>query len=145
MLMDAQSSGKLIKADTTGNPVAIDPPPPALVDLVAAKRKKISDACESAIISGFEFSSLGEVHRYPSDRDDQLNLSGTIQRSQLPLAQPDDVYPFKCSLNAAPMLFRPHSAAQIQQVGADAYNAIVSARVKTKYCKRKSPTRRRKC
>lgn len=120
---------KVMVPDVNGDPVIVDKTL-LFADLVVDKRKEISDACEAAILAGFESAALGDVHQYPSDRDDQLNLSGTIQRSQLPLAQPTDLYPFKCSLDGGAMVFRPHTAAQIQQVGADAYNAIVNARVK---------------
>lgn len=106
---------------------------PLAYDLESGKQSQsafIKMHCEAEIISGFQSTVLNTSHTYPSNEKDQLNLSGTVQRSLLPSAQPTDVYLFLCADANNIWEYRPHTAAQIQQVGADAYNHILEARVK---------------
>lgn len=55
-----------------------------------SKQKKIAELkrqCEAAITGGYQstvvLASTGEAHVYPTDRDDQLNMSGTANAAQL--------------------------------------------------------------
>jgi hypothetical protein len=82
------------------------------------------------ILSGFYSNALGDSYLYPSNDRDQVNLSGTIQKSLLSSAQPADYYLFLCADSNAAWDYRSHTAEQIQQVGVDAYNAILNARIK---------------
>lgn len=103
----------------------------AFADLKADKAFEIDAACEAAIIAGFASSALGAPHLYPAKQYDQLNLSGSVQKSTLPSALPDAVYPFMCADSAGVWEYRAHSAVQIQQVGSDAYDAIMAKRQKS--------------
>lgn len=91
----------------------------------AGKSEAIRKACEEAILAGFASSALGDQHHYPSDLEDQANLTASVMRSTLPGSNPDEVYPFKCLADDGVWAFRPHTAAQIQQVGRDGYAAIL--------------------
>lgn len=71
------------------------------------KLVELSQACETAIISGFESSALGTAHTYQSDRDDQLNLVGMVT------ANVDDY--FKC-FDGNTWDYRLHTASQLHQV-----------------------------
>ena len=94
------------------------------------KSKDISFSCEMFITSGFNSGGLGATYMYPSNRDDQLNLSGTIQRSSMPGVVPTDAFPFLCKSATNVWDYLQHTPAQIQQVGKDAYAHILNARVK---------------
>ncbi|MDR5170737.1 hypothetical protein IHQ56_02790 [Methylobacillus flagellatus] len=93
------------------------------------KSAEISRACRDEILNGFRSAALGSEHHYPAEPTDQINLSGTVQRSSLPGVIDEDVFPFLCEKQGV-WLFRDHSAAQIQQVGRDGYAAILAARQK---------------
>lgn len=102
-----------------------------IFDLIAAKSAKsevIRKACEEAILAGFPSSALGIQHHYPSDLEDQANLTASVIRSTLPDNDPDEIYPFKCMDASDIWDFRAHTAAQIQQVGRDGYAAILGYR-----------------
>lgn len=94
------------------------------------KSNEIRNACSNEILAGFSSNALGSAHLYPSNDKDQVNLSGTIQKSLLPSASIGDVYMFLCADINNVWAYRPHSATQIQQVGTDAYNAILNSRIK---------------
>jgi len=122
-------SAEWIPYSTDGIP-ALLATPPNFSDNKVEKSRVIETACSNEILAGFESSALGDVHVYPSDTYDQINLSGTILRSALPSAAPEDMYPFKCMDDAGVWDFRFHTAEQIQQVGDDAYDFILAARYK---------------
>lgn len=107
------------------------PPPP--FDINAArliKSNEISNSCEAFIVAGFTSNALGTIHTYPSNRDDQLNLSGTIQRSMMVGVLITDNFAFLCRNPEGIWGYVNHTPARIQQVGKDAYNHILNARVK---------------
>ncbi|WCL51433.1 DUF4376 domain-containing protein [Leptospira sp. GIMC2001] len=86
------------------------------VDLVKKKEflhNKVNFICSQKIVSGFTSSALGSVHTYDSDRDDQLNLIGSV-------SQGTDVY-YMCKNSENPPVpdYRQHTAQQIKQVLAD--------------------------
>ncbi|ABE50946.1 hypothetical protein [Methylobacillus flagellatus] len=94
----------------------------------SAKSEVIRKACEDAILAGFQSLALGSPHQYPSDLEDQANLSSSVMRSTLPDSDPDQLYPFKCRSIEGVWEFRSHTAAQIQQVGRDSYAVILGHR-----------------
>lgn len=100
-------------------------------DIAAARQLKateISSACETGIMAGFVSAALGDDHHYPADMTDQANLTASVMRSTLTADGPAEEYPFKCADGAGNWQFRPHTAAQIQQVGKDAYQHILGLR-----------------
>lgn len=101
-----------------------------MINLQNFKSSQITKQCASHILDGFVSGATGVNYRYPSNDRDQVNLSGTIQKSLLPGAQSSDYYPFLCADANGVWDYRLHTAAQIQQVGVDAYNAILNYRIK---------------
>lgn len=87
----------------------------------------ISAICKSTILAGFESSALGAGHHYPAKTTDQQNLASSVLASLLPGLPADWTTPFWCADSAGEWEFRPHTTAQIQQVGQDAKAAILWA------------------
>ncbi|MCK9818582.1 hypothetical protein M1B35_31795 [Pseudomonas sp. MAFF 302046] len=79
--------------------------------LYSSKTQSINYACETEITAGFWSEALGTAHQYGSQLDDQLNLTGVI------LAGADSLY--ACRDTEGVKDFRPHTAAQLRQVGDD--------------------------
>lgn len=98
-----------------------------LADAQSAQIAVLSAACQAQIYAGFDSAALGAVHHYPAKDKDQGNLSGSVVSSLLPGLPADWTTPFWCQDSAGAWAFVPHSAAQIQQVGADGKAAIVAA------------------
>lgn len=98
--------------------------------LKAEKSASITESCKNEIIGGFISNALGADYLYPNNAEDQTNLSGTVLMSTLPTQPPGAVYLFKCKSADGIWDFRPHTAAQVQQVGAASYAFILAARVK---------------
>ncbi|WP_055128633.1 hypothetical protein [Pseudomonas mediterranea] len=71
----------------------------------------ISAGCSAYIAGGFSSSALGEVYRYSSAIDDQVNLNAQV------LLGVDDLYP--CYDVDQVKAFRPHTIAQLQKVSHD--------------------------
>ncbi|MNM23666.1 hypothetical protein D3C81_340710 [compost metagenome] len=87
-------------------------PVPDSIEKVAARRyAEIDSACQQAITGGFESDALGAGHRYSSELDDQLNLTGAILRGV-------DM-PYACRDAAGFKAFRSHTTVQLRQVGDD--------------------------
>lgn len=82
-----------------------------LATLYEQKLQEINAGCNSHIESGFMSSALGEPHRYNSQMDDQINLTGMV------LSGLDASY--ACFDADQVKGFRPHTAAQLHQVGQD--------------------------
>lgn len=83
------------------------------LELTKAKKEKaikVNSECERLIVSGFTSSALGAPHEYQSQREDQLNLLGSVAGGV--------GGPFKCSLEGD-WQYRIHSAAEIAQVFSD--------------------------
>lgn len=103
------------------------------VDLSLYKRDKsrsILQACQLAIVSGFVSYALGQPYHYPSKTLDQQNLAASVLASYDPDNAPDWTTPFWCSDAAGEWAFRPHTAAQIREVGRDAKTAIIAYQFK---------------
>lgn len=75
------------------------------------KLQAIAADCAAYIAGGFNSIALGEVHRYSSAIDDQVNLNGQV------LLGMDDTYP--CYDADKVLAFRPHTIAQLQRVSYD--------------------------
>ena len=86
----------------------VDDIPATLVRRHAEQYQAVNAACEALITGGFWSSALGEPHRYSSQLDDQLNLTGAVLRGL-------DM-PYACSDEKGHKEFRPHSAQQLHQV-----------------------------
>lgn len=81
-----------------------------LAALQAKKLQLIGADCAAYLAGGFNSSALGEVYRYSSAIDDQVNLNGQV------LLGMDDAYP---CYDAEVLAFRPHTIAQLQKVSHD--------------------------
>lgn len=82
-----------------------------LADAYQVSTAAINTKCEATITGGFWSAALGERHQYSSQLDDQLNLTGVI------LAGLDSLY--ACRDEQGLKAFRPHTFAQLRQVGDD--------------------------
>lgn len=89
----------------------VDDIPATLVRVHQEQTERINSHCENALTGGFGSNALGAMHRYGSQTDDQLNLIGVI------LAGRDVLY--ACRDEAGTKDYRPHTFAQIRQVGDD--------------------------
>lgn len=124
--------GKISGADvwvpiTDSDAQAILNPPITLAEAQAAQVANLSAACQAQIYAGFQSSALGAVHTYPAKDKDQTNLSGSVVASLLPGLSSTWSTPFWCEDASGNWSFAPHTAAQIQQVGADGKAAILAA------------------
>lgn len=96
----------------------------------AQKSTAISCACKTHILAGFESSALGAAYHYPAKTTDQQNLASSVLASLLPGLPTHWTTPFWCADTSGEWAFRPHTVAQIQQVGQDAKAAILWAMAK---------------
>lgn len=106
-----------------------------LVALKAQKTAEITEACAKAITAGFVCDVLGKAYLYPSNTEDQLNLTGTVAASQLPqnAKNPDWRGPFTClDPDTGVWADQMHTAEQIQEVAGVSYDTILSLRIKRK-------------
>ena len=121
-MQNAQQNGKQIKS-VDGLPVAVgeyEELSGSTVSYSAALElavqlpiviKNINTACKASIESGFTSSSLGSEHSYESELEDQINLSGNIQRAK--------AVPQKCTDSEGVVEYRVHTSTQIHDVGED--------------------------
>lgn len=89
----------------------VDDIPATLVRRHAELYTSINSACEAAITAGFISDALGAPHRYSSQLDDQLNLTGAVVRGL-------DM-PYACRDEQGVKEFRLHTAEQLRLVGDD--------------------------
>jgi hypothetical protein len=94
------------------------------------KVAELSNACKAAILAGFDSDALGATHMYPAKDTDQANLSSSVVASLLPDISDDWTTPFWCADTGGIWTFRPHTAAQIQQVGRDAKAQVLACMTK---------------
>lgn len=88
------------------------PPAETSIEVVHSNRTQdINQKCEAAITGGFWSAAIGEQYLYGSQLDDQLNLTGMV------LSGKDN--PYACRDQTGRKEFRPHTAAQLRQVGDD--------------------------
>lgn len=114
-------------AITDAEAQAIQNPPLTLAQAQAAKVAELSAACQAQIYAGFQSSALGAAHTYPAKDKDQTNLAGSVVASLLPSLPANWTTPFWCADANGTWAFVAHTAAQIQQVGADGKAAIITA------------------
>lgn len=99
-------------------------PQHSLDDAKALKMSTLDEACAAEICAGFTSTALGDACRYPSKASDQSNLQASVLASLFPGLAEDWTTPFWCQDAAGTWAYRPHTAAQIQQVGSDGKDAI---------------------
>ena len=85
----------------------------------------ITQACATAITSGFTSSALGSAHTYPSSLTDQANLAANVVSSLMPGLPSTWTTPQPCQDASGVWAYVDHTAAQIQQVGSDGKAAIL--------------------
>ncbi|AOJ13141.1 MULTISPECIES: DUF4376 domain-containing protein [Burkholderia] len=109
-------------------------PPPTGAELLAqsqtAQIAAIDAACAAEIVAGFTSSALGQSYVYPAKSTDQQNLSSCVLSSLFPNLPSGWTTDFWCADAAGNWSLRPHTAAQIQQVGVDGKTAISNAIMK---------------
>lgn len=105
-------------------------PPPSLSQIKSEQIASLAQACQAHIYAGFISSARGTPHTYPAKDKDQVNLSGSVVESLYSNLPAGWTTPFWCADAAGVWDFRPHTAAQIQQVGADGKAAITQALIK---------------
>lgn len=101
-----------------------------LAEVQARKVASLRAACGAAIMGGFGSNALGAPHTYPSGMTDQANLIGSVTASLLPGLAAGWTTPFWCADVSGAWAFLPHTAAQIQQVGADGKAMVVAAQAR---------------
>lgn len=80
-----------------------------LAKLIPLKLELINDGCAAHIVAGFSSDALGELHRYDSTMEDQVNLTGMILSGLTGLCS--------CSDATGDKALREHSAEQLHVVG----------------------------
>lgn len=83
-------------------------------DLLEKKTNSLNAACAQEITSGFVSNALGTAHRYSSDLDDQMNISGNVLAATL-----GDATYHACYDADNLRDFRAHNPDQMIQVGRD--------------------------
>jgi hypothetical protein len=110
--------------------------PPTDAQLLAAAQSAQSSAIETAyqahIDNGFTSSALGSSYLYPGTAVDQQNLNAVITASMIPGQPADWSTVFWCAPAGTPTVwnYATHTAAQIHQVGIDAMNYIMAAKMR---------------
>ena len=105
----------------------------SVLPLAEVQKRKVASlraACGAAITGGFGSTALGTAHTYPSGMTDQANLIGSVTASLLPGLAAGWTTPFWCADAGGAWAFLPHTAAQIQQVGADGKAMVVAAQAR---------------
>lgn len=87
-------------------------------ELKARKIKKLRLACRDEIFSGYDSDALGAVHRYPLSDTDQANLQKTEVSAMKNADTPGWTGMVQCIDGNGVIAYRPHTAAQVDQVAA---------------------------
>jgi hypothetical protein len=106
------------------------PPAPTLAAVQANQVSVLNAACQSAITAGFVSTALGASYTYPSAITDQQNLSANVVSSLLPSLPSGWTSMQMCCDASGIWGYVKHTAAQIQQVGADVKAAIMALLVR---------------
>ncbi|AQW31390.1 hypothetical protein B0B51_00390 [blood disease bacterium A2-HR MARDI] len=101
-----------------------------LSQIKATQVSAISVACAAAITGGFQSSALGKAYTYPSQQTDQANLAANVLSSMYPNLPANWTTLQLCADSKGVWDYRPHIAAQIQQVGSDGKAAILACLTK---------------
>lgn len=99
-------------------------PGPTIDRLKTEKTAEIKASCGTAIVSGILSNSLGSLHTYPTTRDDQSNLNGLVTKSLIDAV--GSTYLFWCADANGVWLRRSHTKAQIQSLGMEVANHVIS-------------------
>lgn len=113
-LLVQRAAGMRIQLNDEGQPIAVEArisTEELLSRRYQVKIEEINKVCEELIFEGFESDALGEAHFYSSTLEDQLNLTGAIQRGA--------ALSFPCWDAEGIKAFRDHNIEQLQQVGDD--------------------------
>jgi hypothetical protein len=104
-------------------------PAPTITLAQAQKQQSsvLNSACQSQITAGFTSSALGTAYTYPAKVTDQQNLTASVLSSLMPGLPTTWTTPFWCENSSGTWAYVTHTAAQIQQVGQDGKNAILTA------------------
>ncbi len=105
-------------------------PPASLSKAQTDQSVIIGMACAAAIIGGFQSSALGKAYTYPSQQTDQANLAANVLSSRYPGLPANWTTLQLCADSKGVWDYRPHTAAQIQQVGSDGKAAIMACLTK---------------
>lgn len=121
--------------DVQGGKLVIVPAPTQTEAQLLAQAKQaqlaiVGAACASAITGGFQSSALGKVYTYPSTQNDQANLNANVVSSLLPSLPANWTTLQICGDANGKWGYVPHTASQIQQVGADGKAAVFSCLTK---------------
>lgn len=126
-----QTSGAQVEITTIGSlPANLGTTIPSAIALDHAKAAQIAilaHACQAQIYAGFTSSALGAPYIYPATGKDQMNLAGSVLESLYPNLPANWTTLFWCADVSGAWALRPHTIAQIHQVGADGKAAITSA------------------
>lgn len=79
----------------------------------------VAMSCEAQITGNFTSSALGAVYTYPSKPTDQANMDANVLSSILPNLPANWTTQQMCADASGVWAYRAHTAAQIQQTGAD--------------------------
>jgi hypothetical protein len=112
-------------AITSEQAEAITNPALTLADLKARHVEIMKTSCVAAITAGIDHDALGDLHHYPIQPTDQINMAGLVARSQL-LGAVAEPYKFWCADGAGIWARRGHTVSQIEAVGL-AFSAHVIA------------------
>lgn len=110
-----------------GNLDDVEPWRPFAGDVAAAKAAKnaaLNAVAAARIVAGFTSSALGAPHVYPSNETDQQNLTAQVVASMLPNLPGNWTTLQICGDENGVWTYRPHTVAQIQQVGLDGKTRI---------------------
>lgn len=123
--------GNLLNVPTTLTPYTIPTPTVAQFLLAAQTTQMISlkTSCAAALVGGYPSSALGAVYTYPSAITDQINMLGSVSASMLPDLPTNWTTPFWCEDSSGNWAYQNHTAAQIQQVGADGKAWVVTNQI----------------
>lgn len=130
---DADSASEMIDILTSkviNIPIEAQNEAQLLVTGKQLKAYEINQKCRSSIVSGFVSSALEAPFNYPSKITDQQNLAASVLASYDPENTSTWTTPFWCSDDSGHWEFRPHTAAQIREVGRDAKSAILALQFK---------------
>jgi hypothetical protein len=101
---------------------------PTLWQAQNRKAAGLAAACGAEIAAGYSSSALGAPHLYPMKPTDQANMDAGVIHSLFPGLPADWTTPHMCQDANGVWARRAHTAAEIQQAGADG-KAFVIARL----------------
>jgi hypothetical protein len=98
--------------------------PTPLSEAQTSQIATLDAACAASITGGFYSNALGVKYLYPSQVNDQANLSASVQMSMMPNTKSGWSVLFWCADRNGSWGLRGHNALQIQQAGTDGFSWI---------------------